>query len=251
MKELKARGPVQPSTPLDRALIPDAILKDPSLSAGARLFLVLVAEYQGKRLECFPPETTLAGWLGVKLRQLKNYIKELANYTRGDPPEPSPLVEVKRVLVENDGKTRNIYKLLWPFPAVSRDPNRATEPQPADRGDAQYFADASEGSPQCTAAASPDGIPPGDTQSLAHRSGSGSGAEEASLADGGDAQYFADASEGSTQKCTDAAAFPSEDACAVTDGPPPCDAQFFTHRSMADAQTSPRAPASPTTPREW
>ena len=200
MKELKARGPVQPSTPLDRALIPDAILKDPSLSAGARLFLVLVAEYQGKRLECFPPETTLAGWLGVKLRQLKNYIKELANYTRGDPPEPSPLVEVKRVLVENDGKTRNIYKLLWPFPAVSRDPNRATEPQPADRGDAQYFADASEGS---------------------------------------------------TQKCTDAAAFPSEDACAITDGPPPCDAQFFTHRSMADAQTSPRAPASPTTPREW
>jgi len=58
-----SRGPVQPSTPLDRALIPDAILKDPSLSAGARLFLVLVAEYQGKRLECFPPGTTLAGWL--------------------------------------------------------------------------------------------------------------------------------------------------------------------------------------------
>jgi hypothetical protein len=82
---------------LDGALIPPAILKDPTLSAGARLLWGMLAEYQGKRVECFPLEETLAGFLGVKVRQFQSYLKELENYTRKDPPEPFPLIKVKRV----------------------------------------------------------------------------------------------------------------------------------------------------------
>jgi hypothetical protein len=49
----------------------------------------------------------------VSVRQLQTFLNELKNYTRGDPPEPFPLIEVKRVWVEKERKTRNIYNLLW------------------------------------------------------------------------------------------------------------------------------------------
>jgi hypothetical protein len=63
----------------------------------------------------------LAVPLGVKVRQLQTFIKELENYTRGDPPVPFPLIEVRRVWVEKEGKTRNIYNLRrHPFVAVTR-----------------------------------------------------------------------------------------------------------------------------------
>ena len=60
----------------------------------------------------FPLAETLAGFLGVKGRQVQNYVKELENDTLGDPPESFPLVEVKRVWSDKDRKTRNIYSLL-------------------------------------------------------------------------------------------------------------------------------------------
>ena len=66
--------------------------------------------------------------LGVNVRQLQNYMKELENYTRGDPPEPFRLIEVTRVWVEKEGKTRNIYSLLWhPFLLVNLKANGAGE----------------------------------------------------------------------------------------------------------------------------
>ena len=141
MKEPKTGQPFQPFMPLDGTLIPDAILKDPTLSAGARLLWVNVAQYQGKRVECFPSEETLAVSLGVGVRQLQNYINELANYTRGDPPAPCPLLEVKRVWVEKEGKTRNIYNLVrQPSLAVNVRANGTEEGHPADGGDAKSFA---------------------------------------------------------------------------------------------------------------
>jgi hypothetical protein len=113
MQELKAGVPFQPCMLLDRTLIPDAILKEPTLSAGVRLLWVMLAQYQGERVECFPSQEMLALALGVSVRQLQTFLNELKNYTRGDPPEPFPLIEVKRVWVEKERKTRNIYNLLW------------------------------------------------------------------------------------------------------------------------------------------
>ena len=150
MKERRASEPFQPCILLDGALIPEAILKDPTLSAGARLLWTFLAEYQGKSVEFFPLEEMLAVPLGVKVRQLQPYIKELENYTRRDPPEAFPLIEVKRTWVEKERKTRNIYSLLRrPFLAVSRMPE---ESQLAGGGNAQSFAYQSEGEAQYPAA---------------------------------------------------------------------------------------------------
>jgi hypothetical protein len=83
--------PTLPGTALDGAVIPNAVLKDPNLSAGARLLWVLLAEYRGEGVECSPLEATLASQLGVKIRQLQNYLKELADFAlRGSAGAFSP-----------------------------------------------------------------------------------------------------------------------------------------------------------------
>ncbi len=228
MKELKASEPLL----LDGVLTRDAILKDPTLSAGARLLWVLLAEYQGKVPECYPSQEMLAVPLGVKVRQLQSFIKELQSYTRGDPPEPFPLVEVKLVFVEKDRKTRNIYNLLrWPFLAVDVKANGAERPHLADGGDAQYAAHRSEGEAQ-EAAAAPlampsedggavaDGMPPSDAQSFAYP--------------GGDAQDTA-------------AALPEmlgKDGGLAPHGMPPGDTQSSAHRSGSDTQDIWTAPSA-------
>lgn len=95
MKALKSGEPFRPHMLLDGALIPAAILKDPALSAGARLPWVILAEYQARVWSAFRSKRCWQS-LGVKSRQLRTYLKELENYTRGDPPEPFPLIEAKR-----------------------------------------------------------------------------------------------------------------------------------------------------------
>jgi hypothetical protein len=154
MKALEDGELTLPSGLLASALTPAAILKDPSLSAGARLLWVLLAEYQGHGEECFPLEERLAVPLGVKTRQFQNYIKELSNYVRRDPPGPFPLIEVKRVLVGKKRKTRNIYSLLrLPFLAVNQMADGPGEGPLADGGNAQYFARRPGSDTQDTAAA--------------------------------------------------------------------------------------------------
>jgi hypothetical protein len=227
MKELKASEPLL----LDGVLTPDAILKDPTLSAGARLLWVLLAEHQGKVPECYPSQEMLAVPLGVKVRQLQSFIKELESYTRGDPPEPFPLVEVKLVFVEKDRKTRNIYNLLrWPLRAVDLKANGAERSHLADGGDAQYSAHRSAGEEQDAAAAPPampsedsgavaSGMPPSDTQSFAYPRG--------------DAQ--------------DTAALPEmlgKDAGLAPHGMPPGDTQYSAHRSGSDRQDIWTAPSA-------
>jgi hypothetical protein len=73
--------------------------------------LVMLGEYQRMSVDCFPSQDMLAAPLGVKVRQLQTFCKELENYTRGDPPEPFPLIEVKRAGVGKERKTRNFYNL--------------------------------------------------------------------------------------------------------------------------------------------
>lgn len=196
----------------------------------------MLAEYQGKIPECYPSQEMLAVPLGVKVRQLQSFIKELESYMRVDPPEPFPLIEAKRVFVEKDRKTRNIYKLLWwPFLALDLKANGAERSYSADGGNAQYPAHRSEGEAQEAApspeampgeegGAVPNGTPPSDAQSSAHP--------------GGDAQDTA-------------AALPemlSEDSGLAPHGMPPSDTQSTAHRSMSDKRDSRTAP--PATPGE-
>jgi hypothetical protein len=251
MKELKASEPLL----LDGVLTPDAILKDPALSVGARLLWVLLGEYQGKVPECYPSQEMLAVPLGVKVRQFQSFIKELESYRRGDPPEPVPLVEVKLVFVEKDRKTRNIYNLLrWPLLAVDLKANGAERSHLADGGDAQYSAHRSEGEAQDAAAAPPalpsedsgavaSGMPPSDTQSSAHQPEGATpdtvaGRRAIATAEG-DAQYSAQRSGSDAQ---DAAPAP-EDGGAVASGMPPTNAQSSAHRSDCGAlDTASRRP---------
>src|ERR1700728_4052431 len=80
MIDRKAGEPFQPCTLREGILIPQALLKDPTLSASARLLWGLLAHCQGTSLECFPLEETLAVFLSVQGRQLPSYLTELEDY---------------------------------------------------------------------------------------------------------------------------------------------------------------------------
>jgi len=168
--------------------IPAAILKETTLSAPARLLWAMLAEYQGRSPEQFPLEETLAVWLGIGVRQLQNYMKELASYRCGDPAEAAPLIEVQRIWIEKEGKTRNIYRLRWPpLSAIQATEDTAEVAADEEMSDTQSIAhrsnnDTAAASPNQTDAASPArerfipaNIAPtdeclGNTQSIAHPS---------------------------------------------------------------------------------
>ena len=158
MNKDKAGEPLLPRMLIDGASIPEAILKDPTLSVSARLLWGILAAYQ-RNGECSPLEEALAVDLGVKVRQLQSYFKELENYTRGDPPEAVPLLAVSRVWVEKDRKTRNSYTLLGqPFEGVAPKEAGTTRGHLVNGGDAQSLAYRSgENAPNTDPA--PPGIP--------------------------------------------------------------------------------------------
>jgi hypothetical protein len=208
MNERKAGEPFQPCLLREGISIPAALLKDPTLSAGARLLWGMLAAYQGKSLECFPLEEALAVFLGVQVRQLQTYLKELANFTRGDPPEVVPLLAVKRVWVEKDRKTRNCYSLLWqPFLGVDLKEAGTKRTHRANGGNAQSVAHRSGGNTRGTAVERP------------------TGAVADSLSPG-NAQYPARRSSSNTQdSAAEPPSQPSEDRGTVADGTPPGDPQ--------------------------
>jgi len=57
--------------------IPNAILRDSSLSAGARLTYALLESFAWQDNECWPGQTKLGELAGVKERAIHNYLKEL------------------------------------------------------------------------------------------------------------------------------------------------------------------------------
>jgi hypothetical protein len=272
MIKREAGEPFQPCMLREGILIPQALLKDPTLSASARLLWGILAAYQGKSLECFPLEETLAGFLGVQVRQLQSYLKELQNYTRGDPPKAFPLLAVKQVWVKQDQKTRNCYSLLWQL-FLEADPQEAGTKTAhlANGGKAQSLAHRSGSDPQDTTPERPgiprddgggvaDGRPPSDAQSLAHRSGSdpqdttperpGIPRDDGGVADGlppSDAQYPAHRSEGDPQNiAAERPAIPRDDDGTVADGRPPSDTQYPAHRSEGNPRdTAAERPAIP------
>jgi hypothetical protein len=142
--------------------------------------VVLLSENTGDSTEFLLLQETLARALGVKVRQLQSYIQELENYTQGDPPQPLPLLEVKRVWDEQRAKTRNIYDLLRrPFLALTRMANSAEGAALADGSNTQSSAHRCDGDAQGAAGALPpiplddrgvvpDGVSATDAQSSAH-----------------------------------------------------------------------------------
>ena len=271
MNERKAGEPFQPCLLRDGAVIPEAILKDPTLSTSARIIWGMLAAYQGKNSECSPLEETLAVDLGVKVRQLQSYLKELANYTRGDPPEAFPLLAVKRVWVEKDHKTRNCYSLLWQ-PLLEMDLQQATKrAHLANGGNAQSVAHRSGENAQNTHPVPPEipseeggvvpaGMPSSDTQHPAHRSQSDTqdtaakrpavpGEDGDAVLDGkptGETPYSAHQSRGDPQDAAPERPGISRDYDGtVADGRPPSDAQYPAHRSAGNPQdTAGKRPVS-------
>lgn len=57
--------------------IPNAILRDPSISAGARLTYAMLSSFAWQSDECFVGQAKLAKLLGVGDRQLRRYLTEL------------------------------------------------------------------------------------------------------------------------------------------------------------------------------
>lgn len=84
------------------ANVPNFLARRPvgEISQGAKIAYGRMMEYAGQNGEANPSEQTWATEIGVKPRQLRNYIKEL---------ESLRLIQVKRTL---DGKTSNAYEFL-------------------------------------------------------------------------------------------------------------------------------------------
>ena len=66
------------------AAFPYVVLRDTTLSAGARLAYAVLLMYAWQEQACFPGQAKMAGDIGVGERQLRNYLKELesAGYIR-------------------------------------------------------------------------------------------------------------------------------------------------------------------------
>jgi DNA-binding transcriptional regulator YhcF (GntR family) len=79
-------------------VIPNFILRNPSLSIGARMMYTLLLSYAWQEGSCFPGQKRIARELGIKERMVRYYLTELQN---------SGFVEAKR---RGLGKT-NIYVL--------------------------------------------------------------------------------------------------------------------------------------------
>ena len=235
MNELKAGQPFQPSMLLEGILVPEALLKDPTLSSSARLLWGILADYQGTSSECFPLEETLAVFLSVQVRQLQTYLKELANYTRGDPPEAVPLLAVKRVWVEKDQKTRNCYTLLWqPFLGVDLKEAGTKRTHRANGGNAQSVAHRSGENTQNMHPV-PPGIP-GEDDGVVGAGMSRSDRQSSARRSVDDLQ----------DPASGWPAIPREDGCAVPDGRPPGDTQYSAHQSGSHPQdTTPKRPGIP------
>lgn len=59
------------------AFIPNWLLNRPEVSQGAKLCYARLCQYAGKKGDCFPKQKALAEEIGVRSRQVRNYLDEL------------------------------------------------------------------------------------------------------------------------------------------------------------------------------
>jgi hypothetical protein len=125
MNEDKAGEPFRPRILLDDASIPEAILRDPTLSVGARLLWGILAAYQ-RNGECSPLEEALAVDLGVKVRQLQSW-----RTTRGAIPQRQfPCSQCRgfgwRRTARPETLIRSLGSRSWGWPRRKRAPREGT-----------------------------------------------------------------------------------------------------------------------------
>ena len=140
----KARGEVAPDEELEPlepntiiienealrkgfTMIPNYILRDPTISAGAKLTYTLLLSYAWQEGSCFPGQKRLAGNLGVKERMVRYHLTKLKK--RG-------LIEVKR---RGLGKT-NVY-IIKDVRKPERQPIAAQDRQPITDQNRQSITD--------------------------------------------------------------------------------------------------------------
>lgn len=87
--------------------IPNAILRFPGISPGAKLLYVLLLSYAWNKGSCFPGQDRVADDLGVSDRSVRNYITEL---------ESAGLLRIKQ---RGLGQTNIYYVPRIPRPAES------------------------------------------------------------------------------------------------------------------------------------
>lgn len=83
--------------------VPNVILRDASLSAGARLTYIMLSSFAWQTDECWPGQTTLGKLVGVGDRQIRKYLGEL---------EQAALLEVTQLGLQKP----NLYTLFGADP---------------------------------------------------------------------------------------------------------------------------------------
>lgn len=74
-----AAGYYNPHRLFTGAIIPNWLLAQPTLSSGAKLCFARLCQYAGEDGECWPAQATLAGELGLNVRQVRRLLRELAD----------------------------------------------------------------------------------------------------------------------------------------------------------------------------
>jgi hypothetical protein len=82
------------------AMIPNWLLGRPEVSQGAKVCYARLCQFAGKTGECFPKQRTLALEIGVKSRQVRNYLNELEDLKLIFP-------------VKFDFQSQNQYRFLY------------------------------------------------------------------------------------------------------------------------------------------
>jgi len=88
------------------AFIPNAILRNPDLSFGAKVLYGRLAQFSGDNGRCYPSHSKIAAELGVKPRNVRNLIKELLEYGLLAKEAPTPHERGKL-------KKSTTYFFLW------------------------------------------------------------------------------------------------------------------------------------------
>jgi hypothetical protein len=79
IRHLREAGMSEPDEQQPFAMMPMAVVRQHDLSMGARVLYASLAFYARAEATCFPDEQTLAGDLGTSTRQVRAYLKELAD----------------------------------------------------------------------------------------------------------------------------------------------------------------------------
>jgi hypothetical protein len=100
---LEVGQPFNPFGLFTGIFVPDALVRSPAISAGAKLTYGRLARYAGQDGNCYPAVPTLASEIGMSVRQTQNYLSEL---------EGQKLIRRVRRFT-GQAQMSNAYQFLW------------------------------------------------------------------------------------------------------------------------------------------